>query len=427
MVDARSVQLCQPNDVPRRNCEDLNMDTIVNRIAALEEELANIKSLIASTQPGSHLLQHIRRLAKFLLSYWLLLSFAVAVGTAVYVKYAFEIDYFEQYRDQSTTKKLSELYRQLGDRMLARSEWESAASAYTEALKIYSHNAAATSGLVKAQVFLPDAPQKFLEREVVDVKLQYLEELFPNDFIVLFLKGVRSLDMNDYGAAQKSLEESIAMNPNFAGGYLVLGYIEQGRFDLEGAIENYDKALKLDPQNPNALNNLGFMDLLSGHYEEAMEHLRRSEMVSPRFLTAINLGDAYRYMGDHSRATQEHTMALRNVTSLPAGYERYLAGDWTYNFMPLAANDTQTIKRHLIVQTRDQKLAIAHLALALDYATTGNISDASSELDKAESLEHQRAYGEFYANKIAFMQRFPKLGDQTKKWLAEQRAKLLLN
>jgi tetratricopeptide (TPR) repeat protein len=403
------------------------MDTIDSRIAALEEELARIKSLIASTKPGSRLLQHVRRLAKFLFSYWLLLSFAVAVGTAVYVKYVFEIDYFEQYRDQATTKKLSELHRQLGDRMLARGEWESAASAYREALKTYSHNVAATNGLVEAQVFLPDAPQKLVEPDLVDVKLQYLEELFPNDFIVPFLKGIRRTEMGDYGAAQKLLEQSIVMNPNFPGGYLQLGYIKQGQLDLEGAIENYGKALKLDPQYPWVLNNIGFMELLSGHYADAMGHLGSSELAASNFLTAINLGDAYRYMGDHTQATQVHRTALQKVTGLPAGYERYLRGEWMLNFMPLAANDTQTVKSYLIVETRDRKLAVAHLALALDYATAGNISDANSELDKAVSLDHQRAFGEFCANKIAFMQGFSKLDDQTMKWLAEQRAKLLLN
>jgi hypothetical protein len=50
-------------------------------------------------------------------------------------------------------------------------------------------------------------------------------------------------------------------------------------------------------------------------------------------------------------------------------------------------------------------------------------SDANSELDDALRLE-RRAYREFFVNKIAFMQRFPKLHDKTKEWFAAQRAKL---
>jgi tetratricopeptide (TPR) repeat protein len=399
--------------------------TIVKRIAALEEELESVKSLIAAAQPDGRLLRHMRRLAKFLLAYWLLFSLAGAAGTAVYVKYWFDIDYLETYRDQSTTKKLSEMYRQLGDRMLARVELESAVSAYREALKINPHNAAATSGLVKAQVFLPDASDKSVQSEIVDVKLHYLEEHFPDDFIVLFLKGLRHDSMGDQDGAQKLLEQSIKINPDFSGGYLALGNIKQSQLDLEGAIKNFEQALKLDPQFLPALNNVGFMDLLTGRYAEAIEHLKHSQMFSQRLVTAINLGDVYRYTGESSLAAQEHSIALQIGTNPPAGFERYLGGDWTYAFLPLAANDTETIKGRLVVQTRDQKLAIAHFALALDYAAAGNFPDANSELDKALSLEHERAFKEFYANKIDFMQRFPKLDDPARKWLAELRAKLL--
>ena len=401
------------------------MDTIVSRITALEEELANIKSLVPPTQPRSRLLQYPRSLAGFLLSYWVLLSFAVAVGTVVYVKYAFDIDYFEQYRNQSTTKRLSEMYRHLGDRMLARTEWESAVSAYREALQIDHTNAAATSGLVKAQVLLPEATQKFVAPEVVDVKLQHLDELFPNDFHVLFIKAIRRWQVGDGEAAQELLLQSMAANPNFAGAFLQLGYIKQNLFDLEGAIENYDKALKLDPQNPDASNNLGFMSLLSGRFEEAVKYLSRSDSIRPRFLTAINLGDAYRWMGDHVRATRVHESTLQYAMRVEAESERYLGGEWTYNFMPLADDDTQTIKRYIWAHTRDQKLAIGHFALALDHALARKFSDANSKLDEALRLESQGPQREFYANKIAFMQRFPKLHDRTKEWLAAQRAKLL--
>jgi tetratricopeptide (TPR) repeat protein len=400
------------------------MDTVVNRIAAIEEELARIKSLIESGQPDRRTLRQIRSLAKFLLAYWLLVSVAAAGLTAVYVKYAFDIDYFEAYRDQSTTKKLSELYRQLGDQMMARVEWDSAASAYREALKINSHNEAATSGLVKAQLFLPEPPEKFAQPEVIDAKLQYLEEHFPNDFMVLFLKGVRSQNMGDYDAAQKSLERSIAMNQKFTGAYTSLGYLKQFRSDLEGANDNFVKALNLDSQSSVALNNLGFLALLAGRYPEAIEHLGRALTISPRLVTAINLGDAYRYNGDHGQAAAEHMTALENVTG-SAGYDRYLGSEWMYTFLPLAPNDTETLKRSLFVQTRDQKLAIAHFALALDYAAAGNILDANGELDKAVKLEHQRAFGEFYVNKIDFMLRSPQLADQTRKWLAQQRTKVL--
>lgn len=230
--------------------------------------------------------------------------------------------------------------------------------------------------------------------------------------------------MGDYAAAQESLQQSIAIKPDFPGAYLELGFLKQFLLDdVKGAVENYEQALRLDPQFPVVLNNLGFLDLVAGRYAKAIEHLGRALAASPRLVTAVNLGDVYRYSGDHSRAAEVHRTALEYAASL-VGYDRYIKGDWTFAFLPLAANDTETTKGRLNVQTRDQKLAIAHFALALDYAAAGNISAADGELEKAVNLERQRAYGEFYANKIDFMLRSPQLGDQTRKWLAEQRAKL---
>ena len=397
---------------------------IISRIAGLEEELASIKSQVALTQPRSRLLHYFRRFARFIQSYWVLLSFAFAAATALYVRYAFDIDYFGQYRDQSTTKRLSELYRELGDRMLARTEWQAAANAYSRAIQINPHNALATSSLVKAEVFLPDVQEKFAAPEVIDVKLQYLEELFPNDFMVLFLKGARSWQTGDFKAAQNSLTQSIASNPNFAGGYLQLGYIDTLLFDLDGALTNYGKAFTLDPQNAKAHNNLGYTLLLFDRYQEAIEHFSRANSISPNFLSSINLGDAYRYMGDPDRASQVHAATIQYVSS--AEDNRDIESEWTYNFMPLAKGDRETIKYYVFARTRDQKLAIAYFALGLDYAMAGHISEANKQLDTAVRLEGQLAYKQFYANKIAYMERLPNLDDRIEKWLAERRAKLSL-
>ena len=403
----------------------MDRDTIIRRIAALDEELKSIKSVVAPAKPRSPVLTRLHGLTRFLLSYWVLLSFAVAVGTAVYVKYAFKIDYFEEYRNQSTRKRISELHRQLADRLLARAEWEAAANGYKEALEINPNNVEATSGLVKAQVFLPEPSEKFPVPEIIDAKLQYLDEQFPKDYIVLFLKGVRSSQIGDYEAAQKSLEQSIDANPLFPGAYLALGYMELGRFDLEGAIKNYRKALDLDPQNPTALNSVGYMYLLSTQYEEAVKYFLRSERTSPQMMTAVDLGFAFRCEGEFDQAANIHEETLKDAERLKTDYERFMWGEWTCNFMPLATNDAQTIKLNIRAYTREQKLALTHFELALDYAAGGRTSSADTEWVEMLRLEDGPAYRAFYVNRIAFLQRILKLSDQANAWLTERRAKLL--
>jgi tetratricopeptide (TPR) repeat protein len=415
-------------------------DEIVKRLAGLEKELASIRALVSPARPGNHVVEHLRGAARFLLTYWVLLSFLFAGATVIYVKYKHDIDYFEQYQNQATRKDLAEFYRQLGDRMLARAEWESATSAYQEALKINPHNKDASINLAKAQVFSPHSDHKYVAPEVIDVKLQYLEALYPNDYIVTFLKGIRLMNMGEFDAAWIALKRSIEIHrerqedvarqqesetiPAFPGAYVHLGYIAQNRSDLDAAIEYNRKALELDPEFPQALNNLGFLYLLSARYPEAIEHLSYADRISPNLLTGINLGDAYRYQGNYQRARDIHFSVLRNAINLADDYERYLGGEWTYNYMPLSDGDTETIKNRIWVFTQEQKLAIAHFALALDNAMNGDVTAANRELDEAVQLEGRRHYRAFYANKIAFLQRFPKTGDRSQAWLREQRAKL---
>jgi tetratricopeptide (TPR) repeat protein len=403
----------------------MDRDGIVKRIGELEQELAALKTAVAPPQG----LIPLRGFARFLLSYWVLLSFLAAVATAVYVKYAFQIDYFETYRDQAAKKEVSELHRKLGERLLARAEWEAAANAYKEALKVNPNNVAATVGLVEAQVFLPSGNQKFAAPEIIDAKLQVLKELkAADDYIVHFLVGMRHYYKGDYAAAKASLEKSvdasIAANKPFAGGYVNLGFIEQSLFNLDRAIACFRRALELDPESPDAHNNLGFTYVIAGQYDEAVKHLAEAEAISPRLLSAINLGDAYRYKGDYLKATQVHEAAVGEAKRLAGTYELYAGGDWLYNLMPLHDGDAETMASYVMVFTQDQKLSIANFALALDYALSGRSADADRQMDEAQRLAGRDGYRALYLNKIAFLQRFPDLDDDAKAWLAKARTKL---
>ncbi len=378
-----------------------------------EEELAKIKALVAPANPRSCLLNQLHGVAGFLLSYWVILSFAAAIGTALYVKFEFQIDYFEQYRNQSTIKKISEFHRQLGDELLGRTEWEAAAHAYKEALESNPNNREASSGLAKAQVFLPEPPQKYPVPEIVDAKLRFLEEQFPNDYIVFFLKGERSFLIGDYKAARESLAQSIQANPRFPGAYLALGDMAVSQSDRAGAIENYGKALALAPQNADALNNLGYFSFLAANYEESVGYFLRSDSIAPQMSTDINLGEAYRAEGNLATATEIHVAALKNAERLKTDFERYWGNAWTSNYQPLFTNDTETIKRYVQFRSQEQKLSLAHFELALDYAGTGKMAAADSEWDKATELEDGVAFRAFYANRMAFFERSPGLNDNT--------------
>jgi len=69
--------------------------------------------------------------------------------------------------------------------------------------------------------------------------------------------------------------------------------------DLEGAKAAYEEALEADPDNPAALNNLGFLLAQTGKVDEAAALYRRAIEVDPgSSMAKVNLGNLFASAGD---------------------------------------------------------------------------------------------------------------------------------
>ena len=299
-------------------------DDMRRRLADVDEELARIRRSIP--QDRSHL-GRLRKAASFCEAYWeelLGLLFARCCGW-ICLQSVWHYVLRAVYREAKSAKKqLAAAHRRLGDRLLALQEWPAAAGAYRQAMQVYPYDDSAAMGLVKADVFVPESGQSFYAPEVVDGKLEYLIEKFPDDYVVQYLLGLRQWDRGERDAAVASMRTSIKANPRFAGGYLALGYFAQNRFDLEEAILNYKKALEADTLSALAYNNAGFLFVCwSDDYSDATRYLRRAQAISPTMQTMINLGDAYRYAGEYDTAVVWHEYALQLADGLAKDYQRF--------------------------------------------------------------------------------------------------------
>lgn len=408
---------------------------LLKRLHHLEEEIQLIKADLEPTIKRNKFILRLQKVAKFVISHWVLLSFLVAIAIAVYVKFQFGVDYFENYRNISTTKKLAEFYRELGDIMMARTEWKAAEDAYRSALEINPNNIRATYGILKAKVFQPLEGQKFYVPEVVDAKLDYLLSVpaFRDDHEIYFLKGVRYLDQGNVKEAISEYQKAIEKNPDFVGSYLNLGRIHMGSYDpkeekwhgdIDEAISNFKKALEKDPNYPLANNNLGFCYIITGDFAEAIKHLKKSYHVSPSLFTTINLGDACYFSGDCKSALKWHEYALKRMKESGIEKERYVAGHWTFNYMPLEPGDSKTIERFVKVASMAQKRVFVHYALSFNYALNGKFDAASEHFEEALQLDKSGQYRHYFENKISSIMNFCKLKENVKAWFLNHRQKL---
>ncbi len=133
------------------------------------------------------------------------------------------------------------------------------------------------------------------------------------------------------------------------------------QFDL--AKKNYERAIKLDPKYPEAINNLGTIYYAQKSYKRAISYYKRAlRYSSPTASIYANLGAAYFGRKDYKRATEWYEEALKLD---PDVFEHH--------------NTFGTLMQERTVEER----ATFHLYLAKMYAKSGANDRAIIYLRKA--------------------------------------------
>lgn len=93
---------------------------------------------------------------------------------------------------------------------------------------------------------------------------------------------------------EKAWQKVIEVNPNFANGYNMLGYLELSRGNYEKAAEHMQKYAFLAPDLANPHDSLGDVYFAQGRYEEAEAEYVASVTMQPDFYASlINLGRTF--------------------------------------------------------------------------------------------------------------------------------------
>ena len=413
-----------------------NEAMILHKLIDLEKQIADLKTDIDIARKPNPFAQALQSVAKFAISNWVLLSFLVAMLTALYVKVKFKIDYFESYRDLSAKKMLSEFYRILGDRMMISSEWDAAESAYRDSLAINPTNIKATYGIAKVGVFQPLKGQKNYASEVADTKLDYLianpppnasREDLRRDFAQLyFLKGLNRSKAGDEVEGRSWQLKAIDTDPTFVGPHLELGYIHEAAGEIEQAVECYKRAVALDPNLALANNNLGNIYLIMCEFDQAIEYLTRAYKSSETLLTTLALGEAYAYARQFDRALVCHRKALSKLDIREIEKERYVqfGSPWLYNFMPLNKGDLETIKLSVKIRSFEEKKMLTLYVVALDHALLGNIQRANERFAEALASKEAEDYFKLFLNRIQSMLKLINPDPPARSWFEEKATQL---
>lgn len=110
-------------------------------------------------------------------------------------------------------------------------------------------------------------------------------------------------EMKDYNTEMTWAYKAIALKPGLADAYISLGNACLGNKKLETARNNYNKAISLDPKNPQPVYSLGLIEDIQGNPKQALFYYEQSQKTDPDFYDArYNMAMDYNKIKDYANA-----------------------------------------------------------------------------------------------------------------------------
>lgn len=111
-----------------------------------------------------------------------------------------------------------------------------------------------------------------------------------------FSSGQQSASPAPQQAQDGALLKKVEENPNDLASWIQLGnlYFDTGNYDK--AITAYNKAVDIDPENPDVLTDLGIMYRRTGDLSKAIQSFKKAQEMDPSHqMSAFNMGIVFFY------------------------------------------------------------------------------------------------------------------------------------
>lgn len=142
------------------------------------------------------------------------------------------------------------------------------------------------------------------------------------------LLGLLSARAEDTVSAERALQNAVRLDPHNAAAWNDLGNVLSDRSRLDEAAIAYRRAIEIDPQHAAAHSNLGILYKQQGRIDDALAAYQRAVELRPDYADAwLNLGRLWKRTGRYDQAAAAFEQVLRLE---PARSEAHkdLCGTW---------------------------------------------------------------------------------------------------
>jgi tetratricopeptide (TPR) repeat protein len=195
---------------------------------------------------------------------------------------------------------------------------------------------------------------------------------------------------SEQGRFDKAIQEyqaALRINPNFAEAHNNLGWAYKQQGHLEEATDEYENALRIDPDFALAYHNLAWAYGEKGRFDKTIRAFQSALRINPNDAYAhFGLGWAYGEQGRWDKAINEYQTALCINPNLD---NAHLNLGWVYSRQGRRDEAVREYQSALQINPSNR---LAHFNLGIAHKEQGRIGEARRELEIAAQLgcEHAR-------------------------------------
>ena len=200
------------------------------------------------------------------------------------------------------------------------------------------------AGMTIAQTMNPEASKLFTEGNELLKKENFVGAIesynkaleIEKDYRIYYQKGVAQKKSDDLNGAKASFEEVLKLKPDFEAGYNSLGGVNFALGNYPGAIDNFEKLLKITQSEETkkavqtnlslAYTRAGDAAVKEGNSAQAIQYLERATELNHYDAAYLTLAKLYVEAGENDKAIAAAESALKYKTKITEGGPYYYMG-----------------------------------------------------------------------------------------------------